>query len=60
MSFYSISLKLTKLTLKKKKNSQKSHLKNSQKSHFKKKKKQKYHHYQHKKQMVKWVDKGRI
>lgn len=59
MSFYSISLKLTKLTLKKKKNSQKSHLKNSQKSHFKKKK-QKYHHYQHKKQMVKWVDKGRI
>lgn len=36
MSFYSISLKLTKLTLKKKKNSQKSHLKNSQKSHLKK------------------------
>lgn len=45
MSFYSISLKLTKLTLKKKKKLTKITLK--------KKKKQKYHHYQHKKQMVK-------
>lgn len=44
MSFYSISLKLTKLTLKKKKKLTKITLK---------KKKQKYHHYQHKKQMVK-------